>query len=136
MIWVPFDDRFGGILERFKAHSKYLNECAKVANFKTERERYEELKRGLELLRDAQLQQSADLNIMAQTGHELLQGALKENRVSIENLLRKELTSLGASRELENRATANFQERIRELDGVLSDKIESEKKAHSGLLII
>ena len=126
---VPFDERFGGVIDRFKEHSRYLNECAKVANFKMERERYEDLKRSLELLVDAQQQQRVDLNAMAQTGHDL-RDALMDARANIEKLLKEESESLRVSRELEERATTNFQERIGELDGGPRDDIELEKKRH------
>ena len=129
-MFVPFDERFGGVINRFKEHSRYLNECAKVANFKMERERYEDLKRSLELLVDAQQQQRVDLNAMAQTGHDL-RDALMDARANIEKLLKEESESLRVSRKLEERATTNFQERIRGLDGAPRDDIELEKKRHT-----
>ena len=123
---VPFDERFGGVISRFKEHSRYLNECAKVANFKMERERYEDLKRNLELLVDAQQQQRVDLNAMVQAGH-VLRDALMDKRANIEELSKEESESLRVSSELEERATTNFQERIGELDGAPRDNVELEK---------
>ena len=123
---VPFDERFGGVINRFKEHSRYLKECAKVANFKVERDRYEDLKRNLQLLVDAQQQKRVDLNAMVQTGH-VLRDALMGTRANIEEILKEESKSLSVSRELEERASANFQERIRELDGSPRDSVESEK---------
>ena len=83
VIWVPFDDRFGGVIERFKEHSKYLNECAKVASFKTDRERYEELKRGLELLRICrELEERATTDIRERMGelNDVLRGKIESEK--------------------------------------------------------
>ena len=135
VIWVPFDDRFGDVLDRFTEHSRYLDECAKVANFKTERERYEDLKRELKLLRDTQKQQGVDMGAMAQTSPDL-RNALLDAQANVERLLKEESESLRVSRELEERATSTFRERMRGLDGVLRAQIESENKRHTGSLYI
>jgi hypothetical protein len=101
VIWIPFDDRFGEVLSRFRERAKDLRRRAKIANHRMEQEHREDSKREFELMQDRQRQQGADQRAILQTVDE---------RLNVQNLL--------------------LREGMGELRRVLRDDIASEKRKY------